>query len=83
MYIQVYNQCVSDPDHGIRIEMAPLDPYFIGNTDPHPDPGQSKWKKNLRFQVQKSNDLFAEGLMVFTRGWESSINVFTAICDWK
>jgi len=62
----------------------------IGNTDP--DSGQSKWcpkrEKNLRFQVKKSNDHFAEGLMVFTqrffvftRGWESSINVFTTICD--
>jgi len=43
----------------------------------------SKKEKNLRFQVKKSTDHLAEGLMVFTRGWESSINVFTAICDLK
>jgi len=30
--------------------------------------GSFKKKKNLRFQVKKSNNHFAEGLMVFTRG---------------
>jgi len=54
----------------IRIEMAPLDLDLIRNMDPDPDPGQSNWcperEKNLRFQVKKSIDNFAEGLMVLT-----------------
>jgi len=34
----------------------------------------SKKEKNLRFQVKKSISHFAEGLIVFTTAWESSIN---------
>ena len=65
----------------IRFEMAPL--------DPDPDPGQSNWfpkrktKSEISTVLKKSNENFAEGLMVFTRAWEPSINVFTAICDQK
>jgi len=69
----------------IRIEISPLDP------DPCCQYGSgsrtvkmvSKKEKNLRFQFKKSNDHFAEGLMAFTRAWDSSINVFTPICDWN
>jgi len=81
---------VSDPDPdpcGSVLKMAPLDP----DPDPYWQYGSgsrtvkmvSKKEKKLIFQVKKSNDHFVEGLMVFNRAWESSINVFTAICDWK
>jgi len=77
---------VSDPDPcGSVLKWLPWIRIRIGNTDP--DPGQSKWspkrKTNLIFQVKKSSDHFIEGLMVFTRAWESSVNVFTAICAGK
>ena len=75
----ILSSSVSAPNPcGSVLKWLPWIRIRIVNTDP--DPGQSKWcpkrKQNLRFQVIKSNDHFAEGLMVFTRGWESSINVF-------
>jgi len=73
----------------IRIEMASLDTDLDQYLQNRSGSGSrtfkmvSKKEKNLRYQVKKSNDHFAEGLMVFTRAWESSINVFAAICDWN
>jgi len=60
---------VSDPDQcGSVLKWLPWIRIRNGNTDP--DPGQSKWfsirGKNLLFQVKKSIDHFAEGLMVLT-----------------
>jgi len=71
----------------IRIGMAPLDPdlywQYQSGSGSRTVKVVPKKEKNQRVQVKKSNDHFAEGLMVFTIGWESSINVFTAIFDWK
>jgi len=69
----------------IRIEMAPLDrdPYWQYGSGSRTVKIVYKKEKKLRFQVKKSNDHLAEGLIVFTGAWDSSINVFTAICDWK
>jgi len=71
-------QCFGSGSMWIRIEMAPKWIRIrIGNTDP--DLGQSKWcpkrEKNLWFQVKKNINHFAEGLMVSTWAWKSSINV--------
>ena len=41
----------------------------------------SKKEQNLRFQVKKSNDHFAEGLMVFTWALESLTYVLKTIYD--
>jgi len=70
-YLLVLALCetsVSDRDLcGSVLKWPPRIQIRIGNTDP--DPGQSKWcskrEKNLRFQVKKSIDHFAEGMMDF------------------
>jgi len=74
---------VSDPDPDLCGSVLKWLPWKririrIGKTGP--DPGQSKWcqkrGKNRWFQVKKSINHFAKGLMILTWTWKSSIDVY-------
>jgi len=85
-------ECCGELKSVFRIRIH-VDPYWIGSPGSGSVLGiririqdcQNGVQKgtNLRFQVKKSIDHFAEGLMVLTWAWKSPINVFKAIRDWK